>query len=69
LAEVTERKVLKGGLEGDFAEQKDVHKIEDIKKLINALKRHYDQVQVGMNNVRKELFEVKSIVERIEKVI
>jgi len=63
------REVLKLGLEGGSAVQKDSYKNEDIKKLVNALKQHYNQVQVGMKIVRNELFKVKLLVERVEKTI
>jgi glutamate synthase domain-containing protein 2 len=61
--------ITKIGYEGDSAVQKDLYKIEDIKKLINDLKQHYNKVQAGVKIVRNELFEVKSLMERVEKAI
>merc|ERR1719334_3030770 len=42
------RKVSKVGLKRDSAVRKDAYINEDFEKLVNALKEHYKQMQVGM---------------------
>ena len=41
----------------------------EIKSCIDSLKRDYNQLQVGMNIVRNQLFKIKSGVEKIASVL
>jgi len=64
----TKRKISDVGLKRDSGVQK-AYNNEFIKKLLDNLKEHYNQVQVGMKIVRNELLEVKSLVELVESTI
>ena len=68
-ADFPKRKVLKEGAGSPSAAIKDKRKIEDLKKTIDALKREFNQAQVGMNIVRNQLFKIKSWTERLEKEV